>query len=69
MISAALLLTRPLLDRKGQEVKTFMRLMILLVFLLLMLGVIIMIGTDFNPFKGENNICQLSFGLIRGCVS
>lgn len=54
-------------DRKAQEVKTLVSLIILVVFLLLVIGAIVLMWGEGNIFAGDSSICQQLGWMIGGC--
>jgi hypothetical protein len=49
------------------EVSTLVTVLLVSVFLLVMLATIIYLAKNGNIFSGEGNICERTFGFIRGC--
>lgn len=55
------------MNNKAMEIQTLVIVLLSAVFLLVMLGFMIVLFTEGNPFSGSESLCNLT-GLFRGCT-
>ena len=55
------------MNRQGQEVNALLVTVLAVVLALVLLSVIVYFATEGNVFRGDNNICEMTNGFIRGC--